>query len=1193
MDINVSYIIKDECTKCIKTDNCDYKSRNEFIKMCLPFYDIKKSGINILNFTKTNYIYFASKEAPTYFINNNLQLELYTGEDITYVPKNLINEFKGKLNNNIIVNGIEIPLYYLFVNNNNQIFNLFILNFIISFNKNLGVLKSLFQYDKNNKFIKMSFSFNIFNIGLLCNKFFDICELFLNNYHKEQLLNKLNEIFKDYNIQNLYTLIDKYKLSIMNMSNEKYDILPLEFKSNVDSILLENSSNSFVTNLFQDNKLDESKISVIKELFIKIMNSDDAEYLELLLDIIKIYKKMDMKKLKKLITKEKESIEIKKSNINETLSNIINTEFNISQISKDELFNILTDNILIINEVLNDINKLIPNFSKLFLMAILSYRLKETYINNTWCFDKFFIYDYINNSKSIISNLSSDIIHKLDEIYIPLKPIIYEYSNVEYKNKSYGNCMENTILQFLKVLFWNPSKEIYDTEYMNKILEENVNKSIQNIFENINREKNNDFDNMWVEFITELPIKTKNDTIGNYIFIKNNYEMDASLINLIKALRYLVKIDYDDNDNIFLNNIIKKINSNYNIDLVINDTEQKISVNCYRIFKIILSNKRHAYFENAKTETKSLNILNYIYPRITMTKYLQLYSHITYGDFNAYICYNNIDNNNELYEKYIQSLDHYYVQKLYKNLLSDNILDKLDYIIWFNIFSNVKILDLFDFYVWEYLINKFKKDNNIWIKLIDMNQFSKWTKIKNRYKQSIWLCAIVELSVNNEFWLKLIDKYDFINWKIINGRENEWTFAIESLCKNYEFWIKLIDKYDFVDWKLKNEKGYVIWNDAFINFKKNDEFWIKLIDKYNFVDWTTKDKYDYIVWYYAIDKLSTNNEFWIKLIDKYNFVDWTIKDNKEKTMWHYAIYKLSTNNEFWIKLIDKYDFIDWNIKDNKEKTMWHYAIYKLSTNNEFWIKLIDKYDFIDWNIKDNEEKTMWHYAIDKLSTNNEFWIKLIDKYDFVDWKIKDKHDRLLWHYAIDKLSTNNEFWIKLIDKYDFVDWNIKDDHGYIVWHYVIDKLSFNNEFWIKLIDKYDFADWKNNNEKTMWNYVIDKLTIKKFWVKLIDKYNLIDWKNDKIVWYNAINKLHKNNEFWIKLIDKYDFDDWNIEFNDKTMWSYALSKLNIISFWKKVILKIDTFNPIYKEIIKKIEDSNHRKYIKYKLKYFKLTQSLF
>ena len=51
--------------------------------------------------------------------------------------------------------------------------------------------------NKRNIFIKLSYRFNIFNISLLCNKYFDIVNIILNNDCIDKHV--IEQIFKDFN----------------------------------------------------------------------------------------------------------------------------------------------------------------------------------------------------------------------------------------------------------------------------------------------------------------------------------------------------------------------------------------------------------------------------------------------------------------------------------------------------------------------------------------------------------------------------------------------------------------------------------------------------------------------------------------------------------------------------------------------------------------------------------------------------------------------------------------------------------------------------------------------------------------------------------------------------------------------------------------------------------------------------------
>jgi hypothetical protein len=66
--------------------------------------------------------------------------------------------------------------------------------------------------------------------------------------------------------------------------------------------------------------------------------------------------------------------------------------------------------------------------------------------------------------------------------------------------------MENALLQFLKVLFWNNKQEKYDTSYIEKIVKPEQLDRIKYFFSKIvTDELNYQFINEWVIFITDLP----------------------------------------------------------------------------------------------------------------------------------------------------------------------------------------------------------------------------------------------------------------------------------------------------------------------------------------------------------------------------------------------------------------------------------------------------------------------------------------------------------------------------------------------------------------------------------------------------------------------------------------------------------------------------------------------------------------
>jgi hypothetical protein len=122
--------------------------------------------------------------------------------------------------------------------------------------------------------------------------------------------------------------------------------------------------------------------------------------------------------------------------------------------------------------------------------------------------------------------------------------------------------MESTILQFLKVLFYDPKEDKYSTTIVCKIINSDFTNIIKKIFDDISNEKTENFDVEWVKFISELP-KSQDLICGDYDFIRKEEQVEnnATLSNLILALKYLITDEINKNleQNIFLNEIYSYI----------------------------------------------------------------------------------------------------------------------------------------------------------------------------------------------------------------------------------------------------------------------------------------------------------------------------------------------------------------------------------------------------------------------------------------------------------------------------------------------------------------------------------------------------------------------------------------------------------------------------------------------------------
>jgi len=139
--INLSYNIDvSGCRKCINNNNCeDFANRKEFINKCIPFVNMIESKINILNFDQTNFIYYDDNNTETYYLDKDFILKKPTILTLPIYNFITLNTILKIISQNLIINNskIKIPLYYMFTNTNNSIFNLFICQYNLFTEQNI------------------------------------------------------------------------------------------------------------------------------------------------------------------------------------------------------------------------------------------------------------------------------------------------------------------------------------------------------------------------------------------------------------------------------------------------------------------------------------------------------------------------------------------------------------------------------------------------------------------------------------------------------------------------------------------------------------------------------------------------------------------------------------------------------------------------------------------------------------------------------------------------------------------------------------------------------------------------------------------------------------------------------------------------------------------------------------------------
>ena len=816
---SISHINNDICNKCIITKDCNDISRIRFINNCIPFYNLNTSKINILNYNLSAYIYYDINNTDTYYLDKNFYLN-----KIEYIK--LVNYNKIDLLNKIHYTTFnDIPIYFLF-SDYNIIFNIFMYQYniynneqILKIEKNNNKIQQIEINNKNNPTIKLLHE----QLNTIIN---NIKLLERNKKNKLDNTDK-NEIFSlATQKKDLVTEIDKYNFDIIKLKEENVLIqntIDVNTKI-INNIFRLDSNNNFISISYRFNIFNISLLCEKYKDIMELIYNNDIEYS--INTIKEIFNDFNLSNIFYLINKYKTSLQGKKINkefYNNKIFNTDSNDKNIKDIIKQEntmmtiddnisndIYKILICEIVLIKKILMEINKRISDFSDLFFMAILSYRFKNVLLNSTWGFNKHYVYNLINDNSRLINITSYDEKKQYYERCIKFlnndKPIIYENDKVTYKNCTYGNCMENVILQFLKVIFWDNEMEIYNDNIIKKIIKPEYISVILDFFANINNEKSTNYIYNWVAFITELP----NETLFNYDFIdKNtNTEMNATFNNLIIALRLLMNIETTDeipvdkkknvNNNIkFIEYLIKSINEKYTIIVIIDNNNDVLKLNTYKLYNIELIHKSHARF----VEINSPNILKNL-------KYIQnidfdtLYNQpinkiIKVSNLNAYI-YLNFAN--------YQTIEN---QTIEDQTIEDQTIDNIYYyyynyiITYIDLFEHVKLLNMITSYntlkihynnIYNNLLKLIKllpKDiflkmneynlvinNNILSIILKYNLFDNYFNINFKSIINI-LVVIPDIDMINEFINNIFIKYVRDNITLILN--NDWQYLIDQI----------------------------------------------------------------------------------------------------------------------------------------------------------------------------------------------------------------------------------------------------------------------------------------------------------------------------------------------------------------------------------------------------------------------------
>lgn len=890
----------------------------------------------------------------------------------------------------------------------------------------------MFSTNNKNNFISLSFKFNIFNVGLLCNKFFHIIPLFLDDFDDHTLKKRLHEIFGDFNLVNLYLLNDYYKSSLTQITNTYNRIDDDEFMNYHDSFF--NKSlirNGDATNTWYKNS----------NPFVPIVNIENGHNMGVTID--KIYKGF---------------------------------------ISTIKTF----------RQSFVQLNSMIVDFDKIFLLCYLSFRTREKLIAGSWAFDSNYYIKYI--SDNIQTQYNSLVLDKYN-VYLQSGPVLYEYSRIKYKGIIFSNCMENTLLQFMKILFYDYKFCDYNYDTIRTLVKPELYNDMVNIFENIDFEKSEDFDSKWIDFLLKL---TEDFDFAN---VKQHVEMKASIGNFHIFLKMVfINTLFDEDFITFINNIVKRLEPQYEAsikEIIMNVGDEKLTYNIildiYAKYNVLISDG-HAYFENVENGNFNMMMnLNSKYSSFSEYFDDDTNGFMIYSDILGYLFYkySEFDDNNGVFVGYylndagVEKLNIKYLsitQFLNRNQMSNQLMECV-----INNMTLLKKSSLEELIVWKEIM--FVKRPIFWRKLLAKGFDKVWNEqiVKN-------------MNVTNPpftIWEILVDNYELT-------LENFWLNAINGQGQGFKYWHIPIGSRSVFYLMFKNSRHWTnIWNN----------YWELYPNKLNICENWNGLVLNFSLWYYATFTID-NVVFWSNVINNNLYKNWIDRIN----VWN-GLLKKVPDVKLWSVVIDKGLCDDWNtiVNVDRGETLWHVAAEYIK-DVKFWLKAFDRKYYVWWDMKNSNKNTVWNYLVSNI-INVDFWIKIIDEipeYIKDSWRVtNDPNDvnKTTWRLFVKYQRFNEQILLKLLNKGFCDDWKNNE-----VWKVIFQRYSRGNiEFWDGVMDRGIYRDWTHNE----WEYIYFRLDHSN-WMRFLEdeKYIGLDHKYLELLHDAYFNK-NDDSEFMKKFDDYF------------------------------------------------------------------------
>jgi hypothetical protein len=443
-----------------------------------------------------------------------------------------------------------------------------------------NIYKKYFNIDSDNNIcIGISVKPNILNKYIFINKFRELLEILYSEFKTEdEIKNKILNLYDNHDaFINICDMMELYENTI-NTSQPITDCRIDGYSININS---KNNDNKFKFYIKNEIKLIMELKEFIKHCDIFDNTHELKEFLKIKTSIIFFasfigahFNKLTIPKLDNYL------FPTNIDNIISNLLNINNDELNSKYIELDDKTNIEEKSKIEFinknqNKILNNKSNISANNEKLKVLYrtikpltqddltltqkdFINMRLYEYIKNkkltkiNKQTQDKYInnlknVYDYtiqkikyINNIIQLNEEINSKYT-KYDLFNIDYLPKVFKYSLATFQNNTFPDCVESTLLHFVRAIIWDPYKQNYNYDFLPDTSNKELKKFVKNLkIGNENTPKIKNEFNKIIQNKDEFKdfYKKNNDEI--------NYEIKSNISNFKTFLKYLFNIPYDD-----------------------------------------------------------------------------------------------------------------------------------------------------------------------------------------------------------------------------------------------------------------------------------------------------------------------------------------------------------------------------------------------------------------------------------------------------------------------------------------------------------------------------------------------------------------------------------------------------------------------------------------------------------------------